>query len=46
MSGFTSKISGKVYSYKTDAGFKKELLDNRLTLETYCEKYLTNVAQE
>ena len=46
MRGFISKISGKFYLYKTDAGFEKELLDNGLTLEDYCEKYMTNVAQE
>lgn len=42
---FTSYISGKRYNSKTNKEFSKELIDSGLTLETYCEKYLRNIAQ-
>lgn len=46
MTTFISRISGIEYKFKKDKGFQSELINNGLTLETYCYKYLTNVAQE
>lgn len=42
---FTSKISGKTYTSKINREFLRELSDNGLDFNGYCEKYLKNVAQ-